>query len=815
MARLPVYDFLRRRLQEYDPNFEVREGTGWYNLFMKPVQFILEPLINDATYIRFNQSFLKILQTSNPDAYSEDAVDALTSNFFVERNPGGYSGGVARVYYSTPVDREWPENGIIISSGNGQVYTNPNPFIVTEREVAANLEEGLYFYDIPVVALERGEDANQIPGNLVSVSNDAQVVRVTNPAHITGGRARETNTELINRTKASIAVRDLVTGKGFNATLFENFSSFIKEISAIGFGDPEMMRDIVYNAHIGGKVDGYIKTQNISIFTEQFIGLDVDTTRQSRTSKNIQLTGTAPFPMGNTDIDRSNGKDPVIRQVKPAYAAEYISTVDMSSPIDLSTNQYIGLVIDGEEKTIRVAGATPAATSRNEIVNKINSVFGLDVAEPVGSTFKVMSLIAGLDSQITIKDPATGTSALLEVFGLAPGDAYVYKGDGPITFVEGLHYSIDDEEGTVQRIVGSVILGTQITGETTEDGYQFLDNSIPTIFDNVAAGDILTIQSGDDAGDYRVVEVNTGSLTLDVALTVTATDIEYSIRRTGIKNGELLYVEYYFNPIAIDIGKYILLNEDTQERGIRPGRDLWTITNVPFIRVREIRIIEPLTLAPTGDVLEPSKGWGSGVYGGGPYGVGTRGDYRMVVNKPHERFSVFEDSYIVISNNYNGYSIEVEYEAVPELEAVHEFSRSNAERVLGSDILIKHFLPAYVSGTIEYKVDGTDSTIPDNASLQTDLKAFISSFTISESIEYSDIIQYILRRVDPFDRFGGYVRPFTLKATILNADGSVSIITGSAGLEIPVLDPFPKETSRPLSPKIVHWIGDEITLVRL
>lgn len=815
MSRLPIYEFIRERLVEYDPKFEVREGTGFFELFIKPLQFILQPYTEEVLLIRTDQSFLRILETGSPDDYDEESVDNLASNVFVDRIAGDFSGGVARVYYNSALSREWPANGIIIYGSNGQVYTNPSPFATTEIEMRRSMEDGLYYYDIPIISTEVGEDTELEANQLVSVDNDPDVVLIRNPDKIEGGRDRESNTALIARAKQSIAVRDLVTGKGFNATIFENFGSFITEVHAIGFGDSEMMRDILFNIHIGGYVDGYLKTLRITTSSKDFIGVGRDATRQVKSGKNVQLMDTDTASLGYPYIDRANGRDPVVRQVKPKEAAEYISTVDMTDPVDLSVNQYVGLVIDGVELTIRVAGAIPSTTSRNEIVNKINSVFGVDVAEPLGTTFKIKSLQPGLDSVITIKDPATGTSALLEVFGLTPGSEYNYYGDGPLVFTEGIHYEIDDEDGTIKRVIGPIVLGSQVNGETAEDSEIFADHSIATIFDAVTINDILTIESGDDAGDYRILEVNTEELTLDKALTTSATGISYTIRRTGIKNEELLYVEYYFNPISIDIGKYVIIDESTRERGVRPGRDDWTITDVPFLRVVSINLIDPISGAELGTALQPSKGWGGGIYGAGPYGIGNTGDYRFIVNKPHERFSVFEDSLLVLNTRWRGYSIRVTYETVTELEPIHDFVRSYSERTLGSDILIKHFLPAYVSGTIEYKVDPSNTSAPTNADLQQQVIDFITSFPVGSSIQYSDIIQFIVRKTDPTDRYGGFVNPFTLKAKIYNTDGSLTIITGTSGLTIPTLDPFPLDTTRPLSPNIVHWIGDQITLVRL
>ena len=816
MARLPISAFLQQRLEEYDENFEVRAGTAFYDLFFKPMQYIVQPLRDEADDVQLAQSFLRILNTDDPDAFDEEAVDSLASNLFVPRIEGGNSSGVARLFYSTPVDREWSEGALTVIGSNGLNYSNTSPFSVTQADMTQNYLQGQYFYDIAVTSDNPGEDTDLGVNGLVSVDNDPDVIFVGNPNPVTGGIDRETNTELIDRTKKSIAVRDLVTGKGFNAILFENFGSFLQEVTAIGFGDVEMMRDIVYNTHIGGRVDGYIKTANIEAKTQDFIGVLIDFTRQARITKNIQLEGTEEYYLGVTNLSRDNGVQFIVRQVKPDTAASVQSTVDMSSPIDLSINAYIKVSVDGTEKTMRVAGATPSQTTRNEIVAIINNSFGIDVASPVGSTFKITSLNPGIDSSVILSDPSAPlNSAMLEVFGLPTGSTYIYEGDGPLVFIEGQNHLFDDWAGTLKRVLGT-ISAASVEGESTIGSDQFSDLTL-SIFDNINESDVLTILSGNDAGDYRVLDVDTGSntLTLDANLTETAIEIDYIIRQGGIKDGELLYVECYYSPLSIDVGKYVLLDEDTYERGIRPGREDRTLTDVAMLRISQIEVIDPVTLEGLGEFLDGSAGFGQGGFGRGAFGVGSKAQYRLIVNEPHHRFSTWEDSYINISQTLQGISFRVYYDAVTEIESMHDFVRSDEERVLDGDILMKHFLPAHVSGTIQYEVDDTDSTIPDNETLQEMVKDFISEKVSGAPLQISDVTQYILRTTDPFDKYKSAVKPYTLKARIMNTDGSTTIVTSDDALVIPEASPFPKDTIRPLSPRIAHWIGDEIVMERI
>lgn len=815
MAQLPIAEFLTERLAEYDPEFELRKGTGFESLFFKPMQFIVQPLRDEANDLFIAQSFRRILLTDDPDAFDEDSVDALASNLFVERRLGGQSSGVARVYYNDPVDREYPANGAVFVGSNSETYTNPAPFKITQSQMSTQIEDGLYYFDIPVQSVNTG-DVDLEEDELVSLEGDTEVVRVTNQNPISGGVERETNREFIERVRKSIGVRDLVTGKGFNAILFENFASVLQEIQPIGFGDVEMMRDVIYNAHIGGRVDGYFKTPTIRQGSADFVGLLVDTTRQTFTSANVQLNGTDYESLGNPNVDRSNDKNPIVQEIKESSFATFITTVDLALPIDLSITQHVKIGFNGTFKNIRIAGVNPAATTRNEIVNLINNAFGQNIAFPEGNYIRFRTPNSGLDAEIVVDNPDVGNSAILAAFGLSTGTApHVFSGDGPVTFLEGIHYEIDDGTGRIRRVVGPSVVLPQTTGDTVDESDIFAD-ATANIFLNVQEQDILTITSGADAGDYRILEkISNNSLRLDAELTATASGINYHITRTGIKDEEFVYVQYWFNPLSIDIGSLVKLDEDGRVRGIRPGREAQTITDLAFLRIRSIELIDALTREPLGTVLDGVGGYGQGGYGKGQYGIGSGSDYRLVVVSPEERFSMFEDSYIVIRSGFSGLSFRVNYDYVPEVEDLHNFVRSESERVLDGDILMKHFLPVYVQGVIQYRVDSTDSTILSNEDLQAEIIDYINKSKSGQDLEYSDLYQFIIRKVDPFDRYSSFVRPFKLTAVIHNTDGTITKITGDEKLTVPTLDPFPKYTTRPLSPRITHWIADDLVLERI
>jgi hypothetical protein len=812
MAHLPISDFLIARLQEYDPNFQVRKGTAFEQLFFKPMQFIIQPFRDEADVLQTAQSFRRILLTESPDSFDEESVDALAANLFVTRVSGAHASGVARVYYDSAVNREWPTGGALFTGSNSATYANTAPYAISAVQMGAQIENGQFYYDIPITATATGSGGDLGVAGIVSLAGDPNYISVTNKTAIVGGVAKETNTKFIERTKQSIAVRDLVTGKGATATLFENFPTTMTELQAVGFGDDEMMRDILFHTHVGGKVDFYVKTPKVTTTTKYFKGLLIDVTRQAPTATNVQLVGTAFESLRTSNVDRSNNLDPIVQELKTSTAATYTSPVDLSTPINLSTGSHVRITIDGIAREVNVAGVVPGATNRNEIVAKINAAFGVNVASLLGNSIKVTSTTKGLASELVLDDPISQPSALSAVFGSIVAIHRV--GDGPVTYVEGSHYEIDDANGQIRRVLGATKV-TSLVGASTAASNVFTDPS-GSQFAFILDRDILTITAGPDAKDYRILHVtDNNSLLLDAPLTATSSSVHYTIRRTGIKDNEVVYVQYYFNPLSIDIGKLVKLDDAGKSRGIRPNRDSETITDVAFLRTTKIELVDPITLEPLGQILNGTGGFGTGGFGEGPFGIGSSPDYYLVVGSPTERFSAFEDSYLVLSNAFEGFSFAVTYEYVPEVETFHTFCRSETERVLDGDLLVKHFLPAYVSGEIKYSVDLTDSSVPTNDVLLGLVKEFINLRPAGSKLQLSHIEQFILRMTDPFDRYGTSVKPFSLSAEIHNTDGSTTVVSSADALTVPTPKPFPKDTPSPLSPRITHWLADAIVLTRV
>lgn len=304
---LPVVDFIVERLLEFDSTFDTGGGIATTALMINPLAIILQPLRDELDEIQANQSILSVLESDSPDDFDEDIVDALASNVFIERKEGNISSGTVRIRFFSPQDVDIGTGLAAFLDSSGVRVINNLPISITEAEMGLNVDASLFYVDVPAEAEEQGLAGNIAAGGIQTFENEPpNVANVTNIADFSGGIDRETNTELIDRIKVAVTVRALVTGRGIITTMQDNFTT-IEEINPIGFGDPEMQRDIVFNTHVGGNVDVWVKTPALAESNYDVISVIADTTRRTReTSSAVMETAATAYPLRHGGIDRTD-----------------------------------------------------------------------------------------------------------------------------------------------------------------------------------------------------------------------------------------------------------------------------------------------------------------------------------------------------------------------------------------------------------------------------------------------------------------------------------------------------------------------------
>lgn len=232
-----VRDFILGRLAVEFPELVLQDGEPIDDLVVKPMQVLLEPYRRQIRQISNNQS------AADPTILNEREADNLGANYFVRRQPGGVSVGVARLYYSAPQGSIVTPNNAVYD-GSGHRFFPVENQAISSGNMLFNVEDNLYYFDVIVRAEAEGADYNISANSLVGIEELPSVVKVSNKGQFEEGADKESTTDYLARVESSLTEKSLVTFRGINARLTNVFES-IRLIQVIGYGDPEMNRDIL------------------------------------------------------------------------------------------------------------------------------------------------------------------------------------------------------------------------------------------------------------------------------------------------------------------------------------------------------------------------------------------------------------------------------------------------------------------------------------------------------------------------------------------------------------------------------------------
>lgn len=240
---LDIEEFLMTRLRQEYPSLRVQSGDAIVDLLIRPLQLLLEVFKRELEIIKIGQS------VNNIDLMRTEDAEDLASNFFITRKGGIAAFGSVRIFFNAP--RYVSINSSIsFSTSNGVTFF---PTITQEfRPETLLLQRSgdQYYVDITVEASEVGSKGNIDAGSIVSVSGLNSVARVTNLYPFLGGEEEETKEALLTRVRSSLTERSLNTKKGIKSRILSEFPT-VKNIEVIGYGDPEMKRDVLKATSVG------------------------------------------------------------------------------------------------------------------------------------------------------------------------------------------------------------------------------------------------------------------------------------------------------------------------------------------------------------------------------------------------------------------------------------------------------------------------------------------------------------------------------------------------------------------------------------
>jgi hypothetical protein len=244
--------FINDRLRQAFPELATKEGDALADLLNKPASLLWDPIVREIKRVRLGLSF------RDTSLLTIEEAEALGANLFSERRRGEFSRGVARVFFTqaqniavSPINFATDRTGL-------HYFPTEIQSIRTEEMLLNVSDDGLFYFDINVIAEAAGDSYNIEPNSLVSIANVSAAVRVGNPRRFSFGEDEDTAQEYIDRAKGELTERSLVTLRGISAKVTKSFPE-VRRLNVVGFNDPEMQRDIIKGGGLGPAISAGIR----------------------------------------------------------------------------------------------------------------------------------------------------------------------------------------------------------------------------------------------------------------------------------------------------------------------------------------------------------------------------------------------------------------------------------------------------------------------------------------------------------------------------------------------------------------------------
>ena len=236
--------FIADRMAQAFPDIANQDDDAITDLLNKPVTLLWDPIVREIGRVRKNLSF------ADPTQMTTDEADALGANFFNTRKRGQFSKGPGRILFQNPQNVSISPANFFTSKGGLHFFPTETQSIRLEEMLLNVTTDGLYYFDVNLIAERAGSAYNIEPDSLISVANVPSATRVTNIRRFTLGEQEEGAQEYISRSQQELSERSLVTLRGIAAKLVGNFPE-VNRLNVVGTNDEEMQRDVLRGGGLG------------------------------------------------------------------------------------------------------------------------------------------------------------------------------------------------------------------------------------------------------------------------------------------------------------------------------------------------------------------------------------------------------------------------------------------------------------------------------------------------------------------------------------------------------------------------------------
>lgn len=234
-----VRSFILEHLRREYPDIDTTSAGGQYRaLLLGPIEALLTPLRAEIAQMRASRSM------ADPARLTRAEMDALLANLLGGRQEGARARLNVRVYFS---ERRAVAvtAGVNARTGSGLVFYATSSLYVASDTLGQFVENGRYYLDIETEAAEEGPEYNIEPGEIIEINGIPGAVSVTNKTGVTqAGELAESNVGALARIRSGTGERSPNTEGGISGLIYDTYPA-VRDVRVVGYGDPEMKRDIL------------------------------------------------------------------------------------------------------------------------------------------------------------------------------------------------------------------------------------------------------------------------------------------------------------------------------------------------------------------------------------------------------------------------------------------------------------------------------------------------------------------------------------------------------------------------------------------
>lgn len=378
---------VQARLDEADPNLD---GTVFADIFGKVAAAMWQPLNFEV------RAALNRRRLDDSRLLTGSDLQDLKDFFLVDAQEGGYAQGIMRVYYSTPRSLQFDVTLLATVSGtNGgaaRVFRPSGPQNFPVSVVRSNIQGGLYFVDVAMVATSPGEYYNLLEGEASGASGFPGSVRVTNPRRFSGGVENDSIDTFLARIRNSVTLRSLSTVGGINFVLPQ---LAIGDFKVVQGGSPLMVRDRIYGPTTISGIPGGFRLPREDVAIGDFVSLGIafdiwvspEETQQLVSAKlsNVKNEGVEILSGGDGTLVYLGFNNYTLTTLSTPFT-EVVSTPELLTPLgkslrpvqvgDVVTFSHLFTSILGERLRLVVTAVSDSVLALNNPTSSFNPAVG-------------------------------------------------------------------------------------------------------------------------------------------------------------------------------------------------------------------------------------------------------------------------------------------------------------------------------------------------------------------------------------------------------------------------------------------------------